>query len=105
MLLLLFILVIGTVLFFKRQSINIFLKKRGASKPPSASLFFLGGILSILGAAIRYGDWNWKIQGIIDRTIDGPALNQATVVFMISGGVLALLGLTLLLDELSGQRK
>jgi hypothetical protein len=58
--------IVGVVAVFKWKSIKARRMRKGkVSKPPSSFLFLLGSMVSILSAAVRYGDWNWKIQGAL----------------------------------------
>ncbi len=102
--LLIFVLVIGVVLAFKGKSIKRSLASQG-SKPPSTILFLVGGIIAILAAALRYGEWQWKIQGAVDGSLDIATMNNVMMFLMAGGGIVAFLGMALMFDELSGRVK
>ncbi len=102
--LMLVIIIVGIVAVFKSKSIKGGLAGKG-SKPPSSFLFLLGGMVAILSAAVRYGDWGWKLQLAIDRPTDLESVNRMMMIFMIGGGITAFLGIALLFDELSGRTK
>jgi hypothetical protein len=102
--LMLLVIIVGIVVVFKSKSIKAGLVGKGA-KPPSSFLFLLGGMVTILSAAVRYGDWAWKIQLATDRPTDLESVNSMMMIFIVGGGITTFLGIALLFDELSGRTK